>query len=134
PATAPGAALAPAPGPGPGRSLVPGPGPNSGRGRGAGPGSASGGGDVAGVIQARIQAHRHYPLLARKRGLEGTVEVVFRVDPAGNVVDLRVDKSAGDLFDAAAVEAVRAAAPLPPCASPVRVPIRFRLLDERAIR
>ena len=114
-----------------------GPGAGSGQGGGgpgAGVGGGSGGGDLAGLIQARIMAHRRYPLLARKRGLEGTVEVVFRVDAAGNVVDLRVDKSAGDLFDSAAVDAVRAAAPLPPCAQSIRVPIRFRLLDERAIR
>jgi protein TonB len=117
----------------------------TGSGVGAGPGSGTGGGsgmgsghgsspDVAAQIQARILAHRRYPLLARKRGLEGTVEVVFRVDAAGNVVDLRVDKSAGELFDAAAVDAVRAAAPLPVCAQPIRVPIRFRLVEERGIR
>jgi TonB family protein len=119
------------PGPGSGSGPGPGSGPGSGPGAAGGPGGA---GDVAALISARIQAHRRYPLLARKRGLEGTVEVVFRVDAAGNVTDLRVDKSAGELFDAAAVEAVRAAAPLPACTQPVRVPIRFRLTGERAIR
>jgi len=119
-----------------GSSSGAGAGPAAGSGQGGGHGGvgSGGGGDLAGLIQARIMAHRRYPLLARKRGLEGTVEVVFRVDAAGNVVDLRVDKSGGNLFDAAAVDAVRAAAPLPPCAQPIRVPIRFRLLDERAIR
>src|SRR5438132_932357 len=48
----------------------------SGAGSGAGAGAASvgggaaDGGDLAGLIQARILAHRRYPLLARKRGLE----------------------------------------------------------------
>ena len=138
PGVGPGSGTGSGPGVGPGSGTGTGPGAGTGSGPGSGSGVGPGGigsnADIAALIQARILAHRRYPLLARKRGLEGTVEVVFRVDARGNVVDLRVDKSAGELFDAAAVDAVRASAPLPVCAQPVRVPIRFRLVDERAIR
>ncbi|HJZ83907.1 MAG TPA: energy transducer TonB [Polyangia bacterium] len=116
-----------------------GPGTGVGAGTGTVPGTGSGAGaapspDLARLIQARIQAHRRYPLLARRQGLEGTVELTFRVGQDGSVYDLHVVRSAGPLFDQAATSAVQSAIPLPPCSVPVRVPIRFRLTEERAIR
>lgn len=49
-----------------------------------------------------------YPESARKRGIEGWVEVMFTVTPSGTVEDVEVrNSSPADVFDDAAVRAVR---------------------------
>jgi protein TonB len=109
-------------------------GSTGGAGLGTGGGGAGPAADLVATILARIEQHKRYPWLARRRGLEGEVELGFRVMPDGSVADLRVERSGGALFDEAAMAAVREAAPLPACAAPLRLPIRFRLTDQRAIR
>ncbi len=80
-------------------------------------------------IHAAIARHRHYPRLARRRGLEGTVVLAFRISKAGTIKDLRVVQSAGPLLDDAARAAVRKAGRLPPHGELIRLPVRFRLDD-----
>jgi protein TonB len=80
-------------------------------------------------IHAAVARHRHYPRLARRRGLEGTVVLAFRISQAGSITDLRVERSAGALLDDAARAAVRKAGPLPPYGDVIRIPVRFRLDD-----
>lgn len=48
-----------------------------------------------------------YPVLARRMGLEGLVEIVFMVDERGRTDDIRVVRSAGGLLDDAVVAAAR---------------------------
>jgi protein TonB len=86
------------------------------------------------VIRSRVEAHRRYPSLARRQGLEGTVELVFSITPDGGVSGITVVRSAGALLDQAAEEAVRLSVPFPRCNLPVRLPIHFRLTDGRGIR
>jgi TonB family protein len=98
---------------------------------GVGHGGGGGGtGDPGRLIAARVGAHKHYPTLARRRGLEGLVLVEFAVGPAGHAVDLAVIQSAGAVLDEAARDAVRRAGPLPAVAGRVQVPLRFRLTDD----
>jgi protein TonB len=102
-----------------------------------GPGVPGGGPNLdalAAAIAEQVQAHSDYPFLARQQGVEGVVEVALTIGRDGVVQDLHIVKSAGSLLDRAAERAVRAAQPLPPCNVAVRIPIRFRLQRERAIR
>ena len=78
---------------------------------------------------ARIIAHRRYPDLSRRRGIEGTVRLSFRVAPDGRVIDLRVVKSADPELDDAAREAVADASPLPLFDGRVEVDLDFRLQE-----
>jgi protein TonB len=78
----------------------------------------------------RIRAHRRYPELARRRGLEGTVTLTFTVAADGSVGGLRVKRGVDPMLDDAALEAVREAAPLPAALGFVEVELDFRL-DQR---
>jgi TonB family protein len=111
---------------------------------GATGGAAAGGGPVAAPVAvagaidvrrliaeatARIRAHRRYPELARRRGIEGTVRLAFRVLPDGRVSELTVRKSADDAsLDEAAREAVLESVPLPPIDF-AEIDLEFRLSE-----
>jgi protein TonB len=87
-------------------------------------------------VRALIARQKRYPLMARRRQLEGEVLVGFAINPDGSLADSAVVRSSGaPLLDRAALEAVRNAGrfpPPPPFNSdnrrlPVEVPIDFRL-------
>jgi protein TonB len=74
----------------------------------------------------------NYPIELRKRGLEGTVHIVFLVDQAGTVQSPKVERSTDPAFERPAMEAVRRwkfeagtknGRPVP---FKMRVPISFR--------
>lgn len=106
---------------------------NHGVGHGARAGSGSGpGGDpqrLLALVRSKIRAHRRYPELARRRGIEGKVEVSFRILPDGRVAELMVRRGADPMLDEAALAAVRAASPLPPFPEPLTVELDFGLED-----
>jgi len=77
---------------------------------------------------ARIRAERHYPELARRRGIEGTVHITFVVGADGHPRDITVRRGADPLLDEAAREAVLRAAPLPPL-GPAELDLDFHLDD-----
>ncbi len=82
----------------------------------------------------------HYPTLARRRGIEGTVTLEVRVNAAGLPEQVVLARSSGSaLLDSAALEAVRRWRFRParragePVEGEVTVPITFRLVEpERA--
>ncbi|WP_457652947.1 energy transducer TonB [Rhodocaloribacter sp.] len=84
---------------------------------------------------AQIYKYLEYPDIARKAGLEGLVVVQIVVEPDGRPANPVVARSAGDVLDKAAVEAVMRLRfkPGKQRGVPVRVrmaiPIRFRLRD-----
>ncbi|HEX2573520.1 MAG TPA: energy transducer TonB [Polyangia bacterium] len=80
-------------------------------------------------MRSKIRSHRRYPELARRRGIEGKVEVSFRILPDGQVTELMVRRSADPMLDEAALAAVRAASPLPPFPEPLTVELDFGLED-----
>jgi TonB family protein len=101
----------------------------AGAGGGSRGGAGPGGPDPRALIAARVAAQRHYPLLARRRGLEGLVLVEFAVGDDGVARDVAVVQSAGAVLDEAARTAVLRARALPRVAGRVQVPVRFRLTD-----
>lgn len=67
------------------------------------------------IVRASVERQRHYPLLARRRRIEGTAVISFGVARSGSVGELKVLKSSGhEALDQAAVDAVRGAGRFPP--------------------
>jgi periplasmic protein TonB len=82
-------------------------------------------------LVARIEANKHYPPLARRRNIEGTVQVRFQVDCQGRLSDLQ-GEGAHLLLKNAAAEAVEKSLPLAPppgmaCPREFRLNILFAL-------
>lgn len=63
-------------------------------------------------LMAHIEAYKHYPRAARRRGIEGEVRIRFTLHQAGRVSGLDVDGEQRVLV-ASAREAVEAAEPMP---------------------
>lgn len=83
------------------------------------------------AIRDSILGKLHYPMLARRRGWSGQVELAFTITPDGSVRDLRILTSSGyPLLDDEALSAIRETAPFSPppqVAATVTMPITFRL-------
>ncbi|MCI0370361.1 MAG: energy transducer TonB [candidate division NC10 bacterium] len=83
-------------------------------------------------ILRRIEAAKRYPEEARRLGHRGTVAVRFRIGPDGAVAAAEVAASSGfSLLDAASLETVRRAAPLPAVPGWLRVRISYGLAEAR---
>lgn len=83
---------------------------------------------VLSIIRQRIEQHRTYPFSARRRGIEGDVEVEFRITQGGSVEYVRVVDSSGfGVLDKAGLDSVKRAEPFPYYKNPLRVTLRFRL-------
>jgi len=66
-------------------------------------------------IRQAVDAHKHYPRMARRLGVEGRVVLAFTLRADGRLAGVRVAESSGsELLDEAALQAVRDAAPFPP--------------------
>jgi periplasmic protein TonB len=81
-------------------------------------------------ISQAVRQHVVYPALARRRGFHGQATVSFLLTPGGMVDQLRVIESSGhDILDAAAMDAVARAVPLPISDQTARVaiPVVFSL-------
>ena len=66
------------------------------------------------MVRLRIEQHKHYPHMARKRQIEGIVTIRFIITPAGNVQAIGIARSSRhSLLDEAAIKAVRDASPFP---------------------
>ncbi|MBV8924425.1 MAG: energy transducer TonB [Bradyrhizobium sp.] len=86
------------------------------------------------ALLSHIARYRHYPERARRDRARGTVRLVFSMLRDGTVTDVRIASSSGfDVLDAAAVETIRNAAPMPriPAELPehlnIHVPVAFDL-------
>lgn len=103
--------------------------PGAGGGVGGGFGR---GGDWRQLLRQRIENAKHYPAMARRLGMEGTVHVEFQIARDGSIETLNVVKSSGyPLLDEASVQAIKRAAPLPIVPGKIRVPISYRLHNGR---
>jgi protein TonB len=84
--------------------------------------------DLLRVIRRRIEQAQTYPDDARRAGLQGTVEVRFRILTDGSVDAVEVSRSSGhSVLDEAGVETVRRAAPYPVVSGRIRIPLSYRL-------
>lgn len=80
------------------------------------------------LIGNAIEKAKSYPMLARKRGIEGTVYVSFRINESGKPGEIEIKKSSGhSILDSATVKVVQKAAPYPHVKSRVEVPVAYRL-------
>ncbi|MEK6665307.1 MAG: energy transducer TonB [candidate division NC10 bacterium] len=86
------------------------------------------------AFRQRIQESLNYPLVARRRGLGGIVQLEVELLPSGKVASVTVRNSSSHaVLDQAALETVSQLqpAPFPPGVPPrplrVRVPIVFEL-------
>jgi len=83
------------------------------------------------AIRDSILGNLHYPMLARRRGWSGQVELSFTIDPDGNVNELKVLTSSGfPVLDEQAMTAIRRSAPFtppPPRKVELVMPVTFRL-------
>jgi len=127
-----------------GKGIGPG---RGGAGEGNGPGAARGGvarlggtgvrggtgegaADLLRAIRQKIE-HEHakvYPEAARREGIQGTVEVRFRIAGDGSVEAIEVVRSSGHrLLDETSTQTVRRAGPFPVLAGWIRIPLSYRL-------
>lgn len=83
------------------------------------------------AIRDSILGNLQYPMMARRRGWSGQVELSFTIDPDGNVNGLKVLTSSGfPVLDEQAMTAIRRSAPFtppPPKAVDLVMPVTFRL-------
>jgi protein TonB len=81
-------------------------------------------------IQRRIQNKLKYPPEAKRSGIRGSTDVIFTIRRDGTVSDVSIQGTSGqELLDAAALEAVHAAAPFsaPPAEARIAITIVFSL-------
>jgi len=89
------------------------------------------------VLYRRLENHRRYPLQARRRGIEGTVGLRFRVEPNGSLAAAEIAHTSGSrLLDRAALRTLDHCFPLDSTAAgllagePITVDLTFRLVGE----
>lgn len=84
-----------------------------------------------GAIRDSILANLRYPMLARRRGWSGQVEIAFKITPDGSVSELRIVASSGfPVLDDQALAAIRHSAPFSPpprIAAILVMPVNFQL-------
>ena len=98
------------------------------RGGTAGSGDGDGVADLLRSIRRQIEQAKIYPEAARRQGIQGTVELRFRIAADGSVETLEVLRSSGfPLLDEASQQTVRRAAPYPLIRGWVRLPLSYRL-------
>ncbi len=80
-------------------------------------------------VLSLIEAHKFYPTLARRRGLQGHVDVRFTLDARGGISDLDVTGS-HSMFVVAAREAINNVMPLPaaPSADSFPMAVHFQMI------
>ena len=80
------------------------------------------------LIYMAIEKVKTYPIIARKRGIEGTVHVSFNIMKNGNPYGIKILKSSGfSILDKATVKVIKKAAPFPLIASRIELPVTYRL-------
>lgn len=78
------------------------------------------------VDMNELRRHVLYPSIAQRRNLEGKVVVSVTIDASGKVVDCSVAHSTNDIFNSAALEAVRQSQFTPAMRN--RQPVQFRMM------
>jgi len=66
------------------------------------------------AVRQRLESFKHYPTSARRRGIEGAVDVSFRLNDDGRAEDMQLVSGSGySILDDAALSTVRRAEPFP---------------------
>lgn len=114
-----------------------GPGGGTAGGIGAVGGAGSGGAragtspaDLRKLILARIEGAKRYPLEARRRGIEGSAVIRFRIAPDGSVAAVEVVWPSGSpVLDEASRETILRASPFPVVDGWIQVQLSYGLTD-----
>ncbi len=86
--------------------------------------------EIIEIIRNSIERVKTYPLLAHKRGIEGTVHVSFRINPEGEPVEIKVLKSSGSwILDMATLNVIKKAASFPYTEERIEVPVIYKLMN-----
>jgi TonB family protein len=86
--------------------------------------------DIYALIRAAIEKAKIYPLLARKKRIEGTVVTGFTINSRGYPENIKIKKSSGhEILDSATISILKRSAPLPSMNGEILIPINFRLTD-----
>ena len=87
--------------------------------------------DFLRAIRRQIEQAKIYPDAARRAGMEGTVEVRFRIGRDGNAEALEIVRSSGHHeLDEIAMRTIRRAGPYPVVSGhggPIRFPLSYHL-------
>ncbi|MBI4825576.1 MAG: energy transducer TonB [Nitrospirae bacterium] len=82
------------------------------------------------LISSAIERAKTYPAIARRRSIEGTVYVSFRIGASGEPREIEVLKSSGyKMLDEATMKVIKKAAPYPYIKSRIEIPVTYRLND-----
>ena len=84
------------------------------------------------LLADRIERHKRYPSLARRRRLEGTVVAELTIGSGGDLESVRFPERAHRLLARSTEDAISRAAPFPPPpggALRIRVPLDYRIDD-----
>ena len=85
-------------------------------------------GDLLRSIRHRIEQNKIYPDAARQEGIQGTVELRFRIAQDGSVEAIEILRSSGsNILDEASRQTLRRAAPYPVVRGWIRLPLSYRL-------
>jgi len=78
------------------------------------------------VVRQRLEHFKHYPTSARRRGIEGAVDVSFRLNAQGRAENMQLVSGSGyGILDDAAMNTVRRAEPFPVTQGSYRFRLRF---------
>jgi len=84
-------------------------------------------------IKRQIEAVKQYPQRARRRNIQGVVDIVFTIGKEGEIVTIAIAKSSGSrILDRAAVDAVNKASPFdkpPKGPLTIQLPMVFKLYE-----
>ncbi len=81
------------------------------------------------LVRSRLEAYKFYPASARRRGIEGEVELGFALNSKGLADGVMILASSGyAILDRAAMQTVHRAQPFPIFGGKYRVRLRFRRL------
>jgi protein TonB len=80
------------------------------------------------AIRRQIEGSKTYPEAARREGIQGTVDLRFRIGPDGSVEALEILRSSGSrVLDEASKHTILRAAPYPRVSGWIRLPLSYRL-------
>jgi protein TonB len=80
------------------------------------------------IIRRQIERARIYPGAARRDGIQGTVDLRFRIAADGSVEAVQILRSSGSrILDEASEQTIRRAAPYPVVQGWIRLPLSYRL-------